>query len=204
MNPKIIAYAMDFSSFLMQHFSRRELIRTVIVFGSVARGDEDAESDIDLFIDVVQTAPVIEKEIKKIHSNFLESMKVQHYWKLLGVENEISLKIGILAEWDELLPSIIANGIVIFGKFKAQAKEVGHKAYFFWENVKPNSKRVLLNRQLFGFKQGNRDYQGFLQKFSGERFGKGCIGVPLEHALVFQQLFKKHKVTVKLKKILEY
>ncbi|MBI2138405.1 nucleotidyltransferase domain-containing protein [Candidatus Woesearchaeota archaeon] len=204
MKYKTLAYAMDFSSFLMQHIEERSAIRSIILFGSASRDEEDETSDIDIFIDVAGESTKLQDTADKILHEFLASTKVRHYWKLLEMEREISLKVGILKEWGELLPSIIANGIVMYGKFMPPVSKGVHKAYFIWENIRPNSRRTLFNKKMFGFKAGKRAYEGLLQKFSGERLGKGCISVPLEHSPPFHSLFKKHHITVKIKKILEY
>ena len=204
MKSELIAYAIDFVSFLIQKIKEKSEIKQIILFGSVSREEAQSNSDIDIFIDVIKEDKSLEKKIEKILDNFKESTKYKNYWKPLGIENEISLKIGQLEKWPELKSSIIANGIILYGKFKQKIKEGKHKTFFIWENVAPNSKRVLLNKQLLGYKQRGKFYQGILQKYQGERMGKGCILTPLEHALKFHQLFKKYRITVKIKKVLEY
>ena len=202
MNSKLIAFAQDVSSFLIQ--KDKEIINNIILFGSVARNDNSPESDIDLFIDTFHSNKSIESKLNKHKDEFLDSVKYKTYWKLLNINNKVSLTIGKLDDWKELKPSIIANGIVLYGKYKPSIKEGSHKTFFIWENIKPNSKRVLFNKQMFGYKQKNRFYEGMIQKYNGERLGKGCIIVPLEHATRFHQLFKTNKITVKIKKVLEY
>src|SRR3990167_7304033 len=101
MNSKLISYAMDFSSFLIQKIKEKEKIRNIILFGSVSRDEANKKSDIDIFIDLI--------------------------------------------------------------------KEEEHKVFFVWENIKPNSKRVLFNKQMFGYKQNKKFYQGLIQKYNGER-----------------------------------
>ena len=203
MKINLISYGMDFASFLIQKIESKDLIKNIILFGSVSREESGKESDIDIFIDLAKENPKLKREIGKILDNFLESTKYKGYWKLLGVKNEIKLTIGELDDWEELKPSILANGITLYGKFKSNIKGK-HKTLMVWENIKPNSKRVLLNKQLFGFKQGKKFYSGLLQKYEGERLGKGCIILPLENSLFFQKLFKKHKIELKIKKIIEY
>lgn len=203
MKTNLISYGMDFASFLIQKIKDKDLIKNIIIFGSVSREEYDEKSDIDIFIDVSKENSKLEKEIEEILEKFLDSTKYKSYWKLLGINNEIKLTIGKLDNWKELKPSIIANGITLYGKFKSDIKGK-HKTLLVWENIKPNSKRVLLNKQLFGFNQGKKFYPGLLQKYEGERLGKGCIIVPLENSLVFQKLFKKHRTTFKIKKIIEY
>ena len=56
---ELIAYAMDFASYLI---SKVDGIHRIILHGSIARGDFDDESDIDLFIDVSDIK--MEKKIK--------------------------------------------------------------------------------------------------------------------------------------------
>ena len=204
MNSKLIPYAIDFVSFSMQKIKEKSEIKQIILFGSAAREEANEKSDVDIFIDLIKENKSLENKIKKILDNFKESTKFKNYWKPLGIENEIKPIIGKLENWKDLQSSIVANGIILYGKFKPEIKEGKHKTFFIWENVTPNNIRVLFNKQLFGYKQKGRFYQGLLQKYEGERMGKGCILVPLEHATQFHQLFRKYKITVKIKKVLEY
>src|SRR3989344_9060838 len=148
MNSNLISYALDFASFLMQNISNKEKIRNIVLFGSVAREEADKESDIDIFIDIVKENKETENEIQKILNKFENSTKFKNYWKLLNIKNEIKLMIGELDKWTDLKQSIIANGVSLYGKFKLEIKDGKHKVFFIWENVKPNSKRVLFNKQL--------------------------------------------------------
>lgn len=202
MNFKLIAYAADFASFLIQKFGSKHKIRNIILFGSVARGEESKGSDVDLFVDLNQNSKETEKEVKRYLEEFIKSAKFNNYWKLLGIENEIKLTIGELNKWPELRNNIVANGIVLYGKFNCSISGES-KTFFFWENVKPNSKRVLFNKQMFGYNQNKKFYPGLIQKYHGERMSKGSIIVPLEHANLFHQQFKKYKATVKIKKAVE-
>lgn len=202
MNSKLISYALDFTSFLLQKIKDKNNIKNVILFGSVAREEAGKESDVDLFVDVVKENKDLEKEINSIAGKFYDSAKFKRYWQLLDTKNEISLTIGKLDQWKELKPSIVSNGIVLYGKFKPETSGKP-KVLFVWENISPNSKRVLFNKQLFGYKQHGKFYSGLVQKYNGERLGKGNLLVPWENYNVFHQLLKKHKITVKIKKIME-
>ncbi len=176
----------------------------VILFGSVAREEAGKDSDIDLFIDVIDESDTLEREIRKNLDDFYASAKFKSYWRLLEVKNEIKLTIGQLSRWEELQPSLIANGILLYGKFTPETTAGKHQAFCIWENIKPNSKRVLFNKQLFGYKQNGKFYAGLLLKYGGERMGKGCIAVPLEQNIIFLKLFRKYKIKVKIKKVLDY
>lgn len=204
MENKLISYAVDFCSFLLQKTLHRPQIKSIILFGSVAREEAGKESDVDLFIDLIKDDPKIVKEIENVQEDFLKSTKYLNYWKPLGIENEIKISLGPLEQWKQLQPSLLSNGITIYGKYLKTPTEGRHTVFFMWENVKPNSKRVLFNKQLLGYNHYKKFYYGLLQKYSGEKLGKGSIAVPLEHSNEFLKLFRKYKVNVKIKKVWEY
>ena len=201
---KLAAYAIDFVSYMIQKTKNKNSIKHVILFGSVAREEAVKESDVDIFIDVVKEKNNLEKEFRTCLEDFTNSAKYKNYWKLLDIENEIQLTIGALSHWKELKTSILANGIVLYGKYMPAIKEGHHMIFFIWENIKTDSIRVLFSKQLLGYNQRGTHYNGLLQKYNGEKLGKGCIIVPLEHSIVFHNLFKKYKISVKIKKVLEY
>lgn len=204
MGSKLLPYALDFASFLLQKVKKRQDIKNIILFGSVARDEADKTSDVDIFIDVVKENLIFEKEYLGVVSYFYASTKYTYYWKLFDITNEIKIHVGVLEKWKELKPSIIADGIVLYGKFMQKTKTGKHVVFFIWENITPNSRRVLFNKQLFGYKQNEKHYLGLLEKYNGERMGKGSIVVPLEHSAIIHNHFKKYKIAVKIKKVLEY
>lgn len=203
MKTNLIAYALDFASFFIQKVGLEE-IKNIILFGSVARGEERRESDVDIFIDLNKEDSSAEKRYFAVVNLFMQSAKYKHYWKPLGVENPIKLSIGKAETWKMLHPSLIANGLTLYGKYKSLTLEGKHQTFFIWENIKPNSRRALFNKRLFGFKGGGKRYPGLLQKYGGERMGKGCILVSLEQANIFLKFFRQNKVTVKIKKVISY
>ena len=96
---ELIAYAVDFSSYLL---SKSESVEMIILFGSVARGDFDDESDIDIFVDIDEKK---EKSIKAILDDYYKTKKYNE-WKLKGIDNDISLIIGRVdsEEWKDFEP----------------------------------------------------------------------------------------------------
>ena len=97
---ELISYAVDFVSFLLQNLneSEREEIKSVLLFGSSARGEARKESDIDIFVDIISNNERIEKKIKKINKEFFDSVKYTKYWKLLDVENDFHIIVGKINE----------------------------------------------------------------------------------------------------------
>jgi len=199
---KELSYAIDFVSFLLERMDK-SIIEKIILFGSVARDEADQNSDIDLFIEIINQKN-IEESIEKIKKEFFSSIRFNNYWKLKGIENPIKIIAGKLNNWKDIKNSIISNGILLYGKYESTPSNIVHKTIFSWEKIKPESKRVLLFKRIFGYKRERKEYDGLISKYKGEKLGKGTIIVPEKHALVFMKLFRKMKVTVKIRKIIEY
>lgn len=202
MNKKLLSYAVDFASFLLERIDK-DKIEKIIIFGSVAREEADSDSDIDLFVEVINHAK-IEKSIKEIKTEFFDSIKFKNYWSLKDIKNDIKITAGKIDEWEDIKNSIISNGILLYGKYESTPKNAIHKTIFSWENIKPESKRVLLFKRLFGYKAEKKEYGGIIKQYEGEKLGKGSIMVPTKYSNVFMKLFKEMKITVNIRKIVEY
>ncbi len=198
---KIIAYSLDFTSFLLENIES-EGIKNIILFGSVTRNEETKDSDVDIFIDVIDEKKY--KNIPKLTDKFFNSSKFLNYWKLKGIKNEFNVIVGRLDNWKELKNSIISNGIMLYSKFKEIPENQEYKTLFSFERIKPESKRIMLFKNLYGYKKNNRFYAGLLQKYNGLKLSSGTIIVPLEHYKIFYALFKKYSINVKILKIIEY
>ena len=200
---KLLAYSMDFVSFLLENIET-DNIENIILFGSVAREESTKESDIDIFIDILNSESYYKDTVQKIEDKFFKSYRFLNYWKLKGIENNFNIIIGKLNQWKELKNSIISNGITLYSKFKEYPEKGEHKVLFSFEKIKPESKRVTLFKNLFGYKKNNKKYQGLLQKYNGIRIGSGSIMVPSESYNIFHKLFKKYLIKVKIIKLVEY
>lgn len=190
----LISYAMDCASYLI---SKIEGIDRIILHGSVARGDFDEESDVDIFVDTQNKS--LKNIIKRILENYYKTNKFKE-WELKSIKNSISIIVGKLdtEEWKDLKRAIMNTGIILYGKYKASAEKIYHYTLFSFENIKPDKKRVSLFRKLFGFKVGKKEYKGLLDKINALRIGKGTILVPIEHTNELKRYFQEEKVTVKL------
>jgi len=195
MNRELLAYAGHFVSFLLQNIEQKTLenIKEIILFGSVARGEAGKASDVDIFINVFRGDKATEKPIQAIVKKFYASAQFKGYWKLIGVENEIKCIVGRLEKWKELEPSIISNGVLLYGKYTGLAKG---KAFVlvYWGKAKPESKRVLLSKKLYGYAYKGREYSGLLESAEATKLGSNCLLVPLENSKGVMQVFKDLKV----------
>jgi len=170
----LIAYAAHFVSFVLGHDISQKVNR-IILFGSVARGIFDEESDIDIFVDTIED---IEKEIKSLLTLFQHS-EMQRKWELKGVNNNISVKVGDINKW-KIKRDIISNGILLYGKFKETPENVEYYLLITpsFKKMKKSIK-VKMWRKLYGYKQkvGKKTYKtkGILEKLDGRRISNGMI-----------------------------
>lgn len=200
MYKKLISYAQDFVSFLLFNI-KEELLKEIdgiILFGSVSRGEAGKDSDIDLFIKTNSEEKSLEKSVDKIMDKFFESPKYTKYWKLLGINNSISCKFGNPSDWTDIYPSLVRDGIFLYGKYRSCDLPESHFILFSWENVKPESKRVTLSRKLYGYRKSNKKYSGLLSNYNGIKISKGSIMIPLEYRLIFENLFHTSGIPVKV------
>jgi len=190
---ELIAYAMDFASYLI---SKIDGINMIVLHGSVARGDFDESSDVDLFIDVDKKT---EKKIKNVENNYYKTNKFKE-WKLKGIENDFSIIVGRLnsKEWKNLKRAIMNTGLFLYGKYKGDIEKIKHYTLFSFENIKPDKKRVSIFRKLFGFKVGKKRYLGLIDKINAIKIGKGSILVPIENVNELKRYFQEKRVSVKL------
>jgi len=200
---KFISYALDFISFLMQNLKETKQIKSIILFGSAARGEAKKDSDIDVFIDVSENEKQIDKEARKLAEKFFDSIKFKNYWKLLGIENEINVIVGKLEKW-KLKDSMLGSSIVLYEHYKPKLEKGKNLAILNWSNIKPNSKRVMLNKKLFGYTHYGRKYSGLIEKEKGRKIGSQVIAVPIEKLNIFLKSFHDLGASVKINRIFEY
>jgi hypothetical protein len=193
-----LAYALDFISFLLENIEVREFAnaRSIVLFGSAARGGAGKSSDVDIFIDVLVESKAFEKKVSGIVNDFYGSERFRRYWKLQGMENEINCIVGKLDRWKDLKQSVIADGIVLYGKYKS-ALEGETFVLFYWDKITPESKRVLLSKKIYGYKYKGKKYSGLLDKTSSVKLGSNCIMVPLGDAQRLLDTFRGLKVQAK-------
>lgn len=197
----LISYATNFVSFLLKDKISKN-IDNIILFGSIVTDEFDEESDIDIFID---TDKELKKEIIKILELYKRSEDYEKY-KLLGIKNEISLKIGKLKNWVDLKRSIISNGIQLYGKYKDIPTKLNHYLLFHINLTKiKRNKKVKLWRSLYGYSQKMRKktykFKGLVEKLSGKKIAPGLFIVPIENYQKLASILKKNKVNYKINEI---
>lgn len=189
---ELISYTQNFLSFLFRDEQIKEsLIKNVILFGSVARGDFDEKSDIDLFVNLYKKER--EETIKKIVNRRLEKFyKSEEFrkWALRGIKNEINIKVGVLEEWD-LKKSIISEGISLYDEYKEPPE--GRRYFLFtFLPIKPVEKRNKVIRKLFGRKDYNK--KGLVERKNGRKLTPRSFIIPFESIESVKSILDKENV----------
>lgn len=191
---KLIAYALDFVSFLLEHNIRLE---RAILFGSIVTKEFDEESDVDIFLEAKEK----EEDIQNLLAQFEKT--IAENWKLKGIENPISLKIGKLEKWPQLRRNIQSHGILLYGKFKEIPEEIENYAFFSlnFEAIK-RPQKVNIWRKLYGYTQKvkNKKYiqKGLIGELGGKRFDRGVVFIPSNKIKDFKDFLHKNKIKYKL------
>ena len=200
---ELVSYAIDFASFLMQNLKELDKIKSIILFGSVARGEATSKSDVDVFVEVFSESTILEKEINKIKDDFFESTKFKDYWNLFGIKNEINIIVGKLEDW-KLKDTMLGSSIVLYSKYSPKLDEGENKVILYWDVIKNNSKRVMLSKKLFGYSDYGKKYKGFLEVYGGVKLGANVILIYAEEMNLFLKEFRKFKVKVRIRLVFEY
>lgn len=199
----LISYAVDFVSFFIQNSKNIEKINSIILFGSVVREEATKKSDIDLFFDINEDENIIEKETEEIKEKFYDSVKFKGYWKLFGIDNEINIIIGRLKDW-KLRDSMLGSSLILYGPYSPKLDDGENKTIIFWQNIKTNSKRVMLSKKIFGFKHYNLTYPGLLEKYNGIKLGANVILINTKDLNTFLKKFRLYKVKTRIIRVFEY
>lgn len=192
---KLQEYASTFVTFLLRNMKNDiPTIDGIILYGSVAKREADEHSDVDIFVDTPSRKT--EEKIKEISKLFPESREALLY-KVEGIANDISVKVGVLRKWEELQRSIMSTGIILWGKYITNKKPTGTKHYLLlsWNKVEKN-RGAFLNK-LYGFRVKGKKYEGLLRNIEGRKVGKSCILIPIQQKENVIPLLKKYQVHAK-------
>lgn len=188
---ELTAYAISFASFV---FPKLEYIKEVVLFGSVARGEADKNSDIDLFfnLDNEKNEKQVKATLKKQTEKFYKS-KIFELWSLKGIKNFIKIHVGNLDRW-KLKRSIISEGKILYSSYKEVPKDLKHFALFNIKPIKDIAKRNKIIRKLFGRKEENYSTTGILKEFNGKKISPTSFIVPAEHTQKIIKILGKEKI----------
>lgn len=191
----IQAYASYFTSYVLMNIKEKENIISIILFGSVAKGDATKESDVDIFIEVKKETKTFEVEINKLLENFYKSREALLF-KTKSIDNKINIIAGKLTNWPELKNSIDSTGIILYGNYSPSGVSGKKNIIIFWDKIGKN-RGAFLNK-MYGVKIKEKKYSGLLEASGGKKLGKSCIIIPVENKLDILKALKDYEVSAKL------
>lgn len=202
-----LPYIYDFLTFVFDHNESRTYIRSVILFGSVATGEYDEKSDVDLFIDVPEDAAAkVERIVRESEKRFYQI--AERKWAVMGVQLPIRCIVGSLDSyvWKEVKSDIISTGLSLYGKYRGVKEGLDHCSLFSYDLSKiSNKKKVSFIRSLFGYsqKRGSREYrtEGYLKDLGGSKLGRNALLIPVEKSRALQKFFSSYAITPEIREV---
>ena len=126
-------------------------------------------------------------------------------YKLEGIKNKISLKIGKLDEW-KLKRSIISNGILLYGKYEEMPKGAKNFALFrIFIGNKDRKGKIRIWRRLYGYNQkvNKKTYhsKGLIKENNGKKLALGLFLIPIEKSNNMISFLKKNQLNYEVKEV---
>lgn len=203
----LFPYIFDYISMLFESKDVRKYLRRVILFGSVAVGEHDEKSDIDLFLDTPKDkVKIIEKAVKYSEKRFYAVSEKK--WSLSGVSTPIKSIVGDLesSRWKEIKSEIISSGITLYGKFESLPENLSHYSLFTYSLSRLSQKeKMKFLRKIFGYKsikQGKEYIQdGLLAELGSTKLTSNSILVPVGKSREVQKIFNSFKITPEIREV---
>ncbi len=197
MRNKLIAYAMHFASFLIEKGINA---KRILLFGSVASGDFDDKSDVDIFVDIDKRK---EKDVLGLVSGFEKAFGEK--WRLKGVNNQLSVTIGSIAskDWEDLRRTIQSYGIMLYGPYSELPANVQPHHLFDLDFKKlGRANKISLWRRLYGHAQkvGKKIYKsnGLIEQLGGVKIDKSVVLIPSGNSSKFKKFLGDNNVSYSL------
>ena len=200
-----IAFALDLVSFFVQKLPEEDLasISSIVLFGSSARREAAPDSDLDLFVETDRETS-LRSQMKTLQEEFLSSVKVTRYWALLATPPEIQLVIGRAQDHEHLAAGLLADGIVLYGRYRGIEARSTPMVLMTWTLGKRPGTQTNLYRNLYGYRARGKSYPGLVARFRARKLNPGSLLVPLEAAAEFRKLFRSYKVRVLVRNVAVY
>lgn len=189
------SYASYFVSYLLSNLDNNKNLISIILFGSVAKGEAKKESDVDMFIEVQKENKNFKKEVETLLEDFYKSREAVIF-KNKGIDNKINVIVGKLENWKDLKKSIESTGIVLYGKYSPSGIEGKKQAIIFWDKIGKN-RGAFLNK-IYGFNSKGKHYSGLIESLHGRKLGKSSAMIPIEYRENFLEIIKKYQVSAKI------
>ncbi len=165
----------------------------IILFGSVARGDYDEGSDIDLLV-IFKDEDTMRKNEWEVTCRIPSDIFAQSICvcpSMLAGANPVFLQ------------SVSEEGVILYMQypFVLKLKSAGAAPYFivcYGLGVLSQREKQKVDYRLFGRVAGKRSYAGLVDKYGGRRLGRGCFLVPKGGSKFVLNFLDKHNLKYEL------
>ena len=201
-NPQLEKIKNIIKNFIDNNVSKYEEIESVVVFGSLASGKFNKESDIDICV-------LFKRDTSKIMEN-----TIFNYFLSLGKELNRSIQCVFffpedINNWDTIfIENILAEGQLLYGNSNYNEiliKTLELKPYqIITLNLRllNNSDKMKLKRILYGYKTSKKyskkiyRYQkrGLVKELQGIKLGRGSIVIPEKFLLFVETKLKEFDI----------
>ncbi len=204
----MIEYVYDFLSGFFDKLKDKNKVRSIILFGSFARGNSRKDSDVDLFIDVsLENIDELNRVVGESLNEF--EIKSQKTWRLRGIKNEINVIVGDInsEQWKELKRDISNYGIVLFGQYALDKKAEKNSVLLSYNLSKlkqKNKMKVIRLLKGYSLKKGKKVYsqKGMLEGLGGESIENAII-LPIKNHNAVLEILRKNGVSVRIREFRE-
>jgi len=205
---ELFSYVYDFLSMVFEDPNIKDKVRNIILFGSVAKGVYDKDSDVDLFFDVGDRMSVktLEEKLKRILKSF--EVKAEKTWDLKKISLPINFIAGSLENesWRNLKDEIISSGIVLYGSYKEIPDNLKHHYLFYYSLINlDRKKKMKFIRRLFGYnlKNNKKEYKqrGLLEEIVGIKLGPNVILISESDILKIKKLFNEFRIKYRIMEV---
>ncbi len=201
-NPKLEKLINKIKNFIGSKLSEFKEIESIVLFGSLASGKFNKESDIDICILFKQNTP-------KMLQN-----TIFNYFLSLGKDLNLSIQcVFFLPEdinnWDRIfIENILAEGQLLYGNsnyYEILIKTLEFKPYqIITLNLRAlnSSDKMKLKRILYGYKTTKKyseklykyKKEGIVKKLQGMKLGRGSFIIPEKGLLLVVNKFKEFSI----------
>ncbi|MDP4039304.1 MAG: nucleotidyltransferase domain-containing protein [Candidatus Pacearchaeota archaeon] len=188
----IKSYASYFVSYLLGSLKDVGNVKNIILFGSVAKGNSNRDSDVDIFIEIKKNNLKFKSGVEKTLEEFYQSRDALIF-KNKGIDNKINVIVGKLDDWSELRKSIEGTGILLYGSYVASGVKGKKYILISWDKIGKN-RGAFLNK-LYGFKVNGKRYKGLIDELQGRKIGKSSLMVPIEGHKDIMAVLKHYDVS---------
>ncbi len=187
--------------FLMSIIEKVPSIQTVVLYGSIARGDYDKRSDIDIML-------VVDSEDKEGLNTIISQVITE-----LRPHREIRTVVTDLHDYDEdYYQNVFREGRVLYGKVILTPENLALKPYLIISydlSGKPNTLQVKISKRVHGYtskkvidgEEKIYKYDGIEKKYNGKVISKSAVILPYDFGCEFTEELKGLGVPFKLLKV---